>query len=192
MVLIGTFLLFLIHFLVLTLIMAAQCALCKVWQWSRMDILWSDQTTSESQSKMFTNLLDPDFEMGNRDGFPFSNQFIRVNIGTWHSSLKCEIAWESILMRQNCMRNSRWSCGVSKFMRWKHLYNGTFLIPLCTFPWEKNSNFLFHTSLACMQPWIRVCIHPCFACSPGLHTLCNDASPASCYAGTLHSFACTV
>ena len=63
--------------------------------------------------------------------------------GVGHSSLKCETAWESILMRQNCMQNSRWSCGVSKFARWKHLYNGTFLIPLCTFPWEKIPIFFF-------------------------------------------------
>ena len=72
-----------------------------------------------------------------------------------HSSLKCEIAWESILMRQNCMRNSRWSCGVSKFARWKHLYNGIILIPLYTFPWEKNLHYLclLQVKLAAMEPF---------------------------------------
>ena len=40
------------------------------------------------------------------------------------------------------MQNSRRSCGVSKFARWKHLYNGIILIPLYTFPWEKNLHYL--------------------------------------------------
>ena len=31
-----------------------------------------------------------------------------------------------------------------------------------------------------------------FTCSPDRHTLCNGMSPASCYVGIYHSFACTV
>ena len=68
-------------FLVLTLIMAAQSMTIR---WSH--IHWSDQTRPHKRQslKMFIGLLDPDFEILNRDGFPLNNQIIRVKIGTWY------------------------------------------------------------------------------------------------------------
>ena len=33
-----------------------------------------------------------------------------------HSSLKCETAWESVCVGQNCMQNLWWPCGVSKML----------------------------------------------------------------------------
>ena len=41
--------------------------------------------------------------------------FTRLGGGGTHSSLKCETAWESVRVGQNCMQNLWWPCGVSKF-----------------------------------------------------------------------------
>ena len=67
------------YLLVLTLIKAAQSVTIR---WSHTDILWSDQTASETESKNFYRPPGPGF--WNRDGSPFSSQFARVKIGTWY------------------------------------------------------------------------------------------------------------
>ena len=101
---------------------------------------------------------------------------------------------------RNCMQNSWWPCGVSKFSCWKHLYNGVDLVRFCNLPQKIYTRFsffwqfftYFHSAppnMGVFGPFFAirndyhiigdecgssmVCKQPWFTCSFGLHALCN-------------------